>query len=50
MYQTNQQAWDEVSNEFNESKRRTKICIEMFGQKNLIGLTDDQRNIFWESI
>ena len=50
MYQTNQQAWDEVSNEFNESNRRTKICIEMFGQKNLIGLTDDQRNIFWESI
>ena len=50
MYQTNQQAWDEVSNTFNESKRRTKICIEMFGQENLIGLTDDQKNLFWESI
>ena len=49
-YKTNQQAWNEVSREFNESKRQTKICIEMFGQENLIGLTDDQRNLFWESI
>jgi len=49
-YQTNQQAWDEVSREFIESKRRTKICLEMFGQENLIGLTNDQRDLFWESI
>ena len=49
-YQTNNQAWDEVTQEFNESKRRTKICVEMFGQENLIGLTEDQRNVFWESI
>jgi hypothetical protein len=49
-YQTNQQAWDEVSREFDESKRRTKICLEMFGQENLIGLTDEQRDLFWESI
>jgi len=50
MYQTNQQAWDEVTREFKESKRRTAICQQMFGQDNLIGLTDDQRNKFWESI
>jgi hypothetical protein len=50
MYKTNQQCWDEVSNEFIESKRRTKICLEMFGQENLIGLTKDQRGLFWESI
>jgi hypothetical protein len=50
MYQTNQQAWNEVNREFDESNRRTNICIEMFGQENLIGLTDDQRNIFWQSI
>ena len=50
MYKTNQQCWDEVSNEFIESKRRTEICQEMFGQENLIGLTNDQRDLFWESI
>ena len=50
MYQTNQQAWDEVTREFEDSKRRTKICQELFGQDNLIGLTDNQRDLFWESI
>ena len=50
MYQTNQQAWDEVTNSFREAKRRTKICVELFGQENLIGLTDEQRDLFWKSI
>jgi len=49
-YQTNQQAWDEVTHEFNESKRRTKICIDLFGQENLKGLTSEQRDLFWESV
>jgi hypothetical protein len=26
------------------------ICQEMFGQDNLIGLSEDQRDLFWESI
>tara|TARA_R110000824_G_scaffold72945_1_gene185918 strand:- start:1289 stop:1441 length:153 start_codon:yes stop_codon:yes gene_type:complete len=50
MYKTNQQCWDEVTDSFIESKRRTKICVELFGQENLIGLSDAQRNKFWESI
>jgi hypothetical protein len=50
MYQTRQQAWDEVTKSFKESERRTKICIKMFGQENLIGLSDEQRDLFWESI
>jgi hypothetical protein len=50
MYQTNQQAWDEVTREYQESIRRTEICKQMFGQENLIGLTTDQRDLFWESI
>lgn len=50
MYQTNQQAWDEVMRGIEESERRTEICIEMFGQENLIGLSDEQRELFWESI
>ena len=50
MYQTNQQAWDQVTREYQESKRRTQICQELFGQENLIGLTTDQRDLFWESI
>ena len=50
MYKTNQQAWDEVTHEYKESKRRTKICQDMFGQDNLKGLSDKQRDLFWESI
>lgn len=50
MYKTNQQCWDEVTRSFNESKRRTKICQEMFGQDNLKGLTNEQRDLFWRSV
>ncbi len=50
MYQTNQQAGDEVTRSFTEANRRTEICQELFGQENLIGLTTDQRDLFWESI
>lgn len=50
MYKTNQQVWDEVTRSFIESNRRTVICQELFGQDNLIGLTKDQRDLFWESV
>ncbi len=50
MYKTNQQAWDEVAKSFREDKRRTAICQEMFGQDNLIGLSDEQRELYWNSI
>ena len=50
MYQTNQQAFREVTNWSKESKRRTAICQELFGQDNLSGLTNDQRDLFWKSI
>jgi hypothetical protein len=50
MYQTNQQVWDEVTRSFIEANRRTVICQELFGQDNLKGLTNDQRDLFWESI
>ena len=49
-YQTNQQAWDEVTRSFNEETRRTAICQEMFGQDNLIGLTEEQKQSFWKAI
>ena len=49
-YQTNQQAWDEVMSNIEESERRAEICKEMFGQENLIGLSDEQRELFWKSI
>ena len=49
-YQTNQQAWNEVMSGIKESERRTKICLEMFGQENLIGLSNEKRELFWESI
>jgi len=50
MYQTNQQAWDEVTRTFIESKRRTKICQDLFGQDNLIGLSNEQKDLYWNSI
>ena len=50
MYKTNQQCWDEVTQSIIESKIRTKLCIKMFGQENLIGLSDEQRELFWQSV
>ena len=50
MYQTNQQAWDQVTNAIIEANRRTEILQQLFGQDNLKGLTTDQRNLFWESV
>ena len=50
MYKTNQQAWNEVTHHYNESKRQAKICQKLFGQENLVGLTTEQRNLFWKSI
>ena len=50
MYKTNNQCWNEVSNSIKESNIRTKMCIEMFGQENLIGLSDEQQELFWESV
>ena len=50
MYKTYQQAWKEVMQSFKEDERRTAICQKMYGQDNLIGLTEEQRNKFWESI
>jgi hypothetical protein len=49
-YQTNQQAWDEVAFNIKESERQAKICQELFGQVNLIGLTTEQRDLFYKSI
>ena len=50
MYKTNQQAWNEVTASFREDKRRTAICQKLFGQDNLIGLSDEQRALYHESI
>ena len=47
MYQTNQQAWDEVTREYQDSLRRTELCQRMFGQNTLIGLTEEQKFTFW---
>ena len=50
MYKTNQQAWNEVAASFREDKRRTAICQKLFCQDNLIGLSDEQRALYHESI
>ena len=50
MYQTNIQAWDETMRQIKETERLTELCQQMFGQDNLIGLTEEQRDLFWESV
>ena len=50
MYKTNQQCWDEVTRSIIEANKRTVICQELFGQDNLKGLTNDQRDLYWSSI
>ena len=50
MYKSRTQCWNEVMQSHREAKRRTAICQKMFGQDNLIGLTEEQRNKFWESV
>jgi len=50
MYKSRQQCWNEVTKSFRESERRTLICREMFGQDNLIGLTEEQRDKFWSAV
>jgi hypothetical protein len=50
MYKSRTQAWNEVMNSFKESERRTAICQEMFGQDNLIGLSEAQRDKFWANV
>jgi hypothetical protein len=44
MYKTNQQAWDEVTNEIIKSRKLTKITMELYNQENFIGLTQEQRD------
>ena len=50
MYKTNNQCWNEVMQGVKDSNRRTKICVELFGQENLIGLSNEQKELFWKSI
>jgi hypothetical protein len=50
MYKTNNQCWNEVMQSVKDSNRRTKICIELFGQENLIGLSNEQKELFWWSL
>ena len=49
-YKTNQQAWNELEASFKEDDRRTAICQAMFGQDNLVGLTKEQKEAYWEVI
>ena len=46
-YKTNSQAWDEVQQTIREFERSAKLCQEMFGQDNLVGLTQEQKNEFY---
>ena len=50
MYKTNQQVWKEVMQSFKEDERQTAICQKMYGQDNLIGLTEEQKQAFWKAI
>ena len=49
-YKTNEQAWDEVMKSFNEFEKSKAICQKLFGQDNLIGLTEKQREAYLDAI
>lgn len=49
-YKTRQQQWDEVMQSFKDAEERTKICKEMFSQENLYGLTEEQKELYWNKI
>ncbi len=49
-YKTRQQQWDEVMQSFKDAEERTAICKEMFGQENLYGLTEEQKEAYWNAI
>ena len=50
MCKSRTQAWNEVMQSVKENERRTVICQKMFGQDNLIGLTEKQREAYWNAI
>ena len=47
-YQTNSQAWDEVTASFRKSEKMTEITLDLYNQENFIGLSEDQRNKVYE--
>ena len=50
MYETNSQAWDRISEKYDEQIRREQILQDMFGQSNLRGLSPEQQDLFWASV
>ena len=50
MYEKNYNIWDEVMQGIAESDRRTLICRGMFGQDDLRGLDQEQRDLFWATV
>ena len=55
-YQTNQQAWDEVTNEIIEQRRRSEVANKLFPlpngelRTNFIGLTNEQRDEVYKNL
>lgn len=43
-YQTNSQAWDEVTATSVKADKLTEITLDLYNQENFIGLSEDQRN------
>jgi hypothetical protein len=50
MYKSRTQCWNEVMQSFKENERRTAICQKMYGQDNLIGLTEKQKEAYWNAV
>lgn len=47
-YQTNIQAWEEVMTASRKSDRLTEITLQLYNQKNFIGLSKDQVDKVYE--
>jgi len=50
MYKTNIQAWQEVMKNIDQADKYKSICQRLFGQDNLVGLSNKQRDLFYKSI
>ena len=50
MYKTNIQAWQEVMRNIEQAEKHKAICQRLFGQDNLVGLSNKQRDLFYKSL
>lgn len=49
-YKTRQQAWNEVMENVRRAKIAEALCLKLFNQPNLKGLTTEQYDLFYSKV